>query len=60
MYFEPSKKTYYRFPSSNSIQKMDQKFYFPEKPYENGENIRMMSTNESDSEYFDKNFYTAK
>jgi hypothetical protein len=31
MYFEPSKKTYYRFPSSNSITDFDNRFYFPEK-----------------------------
>lgn len=32
MYFEPSKKTYYRFPSSKSVARMDQQMYFPEKP----------------------------
>lgn len=32
MYFEPSKKTYYRFPSTKSIDKMDKHMYFPEKP----------------------------
>lgn len=32
MYFEPAKKTYYRFPSANSINKMDNRMYFPEKP----------------------------
>jgi hypothetical protein len=41
MYFEPSKKTYYRFPSSNSIQEMDSKYYFPDKPYASGENTRL-------------------
>lgn len=50
MYFEPSKKNYYRFPSSNSVHEMDMRFYFPEKPYANGENIRMKSEEESDSE----------
>lgn len=32
MYFEPAKKTYYRFPSANSITKMDNRMYFAEKP----------------------------
>ncbi|TAH72919.1 MAG: hypothetical protein EWM47_02920 [Anaerolineaceae bacterium] len=32
MYFEPSKKTYYRFPSAKSVAKMDKRMYFPEKP----------------------------
>ncbi len=31
MYFEPIKRTYYRFPSSNTIQDLDAKYYFPEK-----------------------------
>jgi hypothetical protein len=32
MYFEPSKKTYYRFPSTDSINDLDSRYYFPEKP----------------------------
>ena len=40
MYFEPVKKTYYRFPSRTSIQNFDEKHYFPDKPYANGENTR--------------------
>lgn len=32
MYFEPSKKTYYRFPSAQSVAKLDSRMYFPEKP----------------------------
>jgi hypothetical protein len=32
MYFEPSKKIYYRFPSTNSINDLDSRYYFPEKP----------------------------
>ncbi|NLP33629.1 MAG: hypothetical protein GX359_00315 [Clostridiales bacterium] len=34
MYFEPSsKKTYYRFPTSNRITDYNNmRFYFPEKP----------------------------
>ena len=37
MYFEPSKKTYYRFPSATSIHDMDQRYYFPEKNSYSGE-----------------------
>lgn len=33
MFFEPSKKTtYYRFPSLQSVAKLDNRMYFPEKP----------------------------
>ncbi len=32
MYFEPDKKAYYRFPSANSVQKLDKRMYLPEKP----------------------------
>jgi len=32
MRFEPYKKTYYRFPSTQSVAKMDKQMYFPEKP----------------------------
>lgn len=39
MYFEPPKKTYYRFPSSNSISHLDLRYYFPEKPHATGENL---------------------
>ena len=38
MYFEPVKKTYYRFPSANSVQNYDAKHYYPEQPYASGEN----------------------
>lgn len=31
MYFESSKKNYYRFPSLNSIHDLDSRYYFPEK-----------------------------
>jgi hypothetical protein len=31
MYFEPSKKTYYRFPSTNNISNLDSRYFFPEK-----------------------------
>ncbi|MDD4113230.1 MAG: hypothetical protein PHC56_09415 [Herbinix sp.] len=32
MHFEPYKKTYYRFPSTKSVAKIDKQMYFPEKP----------------------------
>lgn len=32
MYFEPSKKTYYRFPSTRSVYELDNRMYFPTKP----------------------------
>ena len=32
MYFEPSKKTTYRFPSAQSVAKLDNRMYFPKKP----------------------------
>lgn len=47
MIYEPAKKTYYRFPSSNSIHQMDSKYYFPDKPYASGENARFISKEES-------------
>lgn len=47
MIFEPARKTYYRFPSSNSIHAMDSKYYFPDKPYASGENTRLVSKSES-------------
>ena len=31
MYFEPVKKTYYRFPSTNNAHDLDTRYYFPEK-----------------------------
>jgi hypothetical protein len=37
MYFDPDKKTYYRFPSHDSVQNFDARYYFPEKPYATGE-----------------------
>lgn len=38
MYFEPSQKTYYRFPSTHSIHDLDSKYYFPEKSTQSVEN----------------------
>ena len=49
MYFEPTKKTYYRFPSVSSVNQMDTRFYFPDKPYSTGENIRLESKDEYSS-----------
>lgn len=43
MYFEPSRKTYYRFPSSHSISDMDSRHYFPEKPSFADEETRYQS-----------------
>lgn len=44
MYFEPSsKKTYYRFPSTSSINDLDLKNYFPDKPHASGEDSRYSS-----------------
>lgn len=40
MYFEPVKKTYYRFPSQNSIRNFDEKYHYPQQTYASGENIR--------------------
>lgn len=37
MYFEPMKKNYYRFPSSNSISDLDSRYYFPEKTHASGD-----------------------
>ena len=44
MYFEPVKKTYYRFPSRTGIQNFDEKHYFPDKPYASGENTRFQES----------------
>lgn len=46
MYYEPSKKTYYRFPSSNSIKEIDSRYYFPDRPYSSGEDIRPEASTE--------------
>ena len=43
MLYEPTRKTYYRFPSSQSIANMDSKHYFPEKPLHTVENTRFDS-----------------
>lgn len=43
MYFEPSRKTYYRFPSTHSVSDMDSRLYFPEKPSLAEDEIRYQS-----------------
>jgi hypothetical protein len=44
MIFEPTKKTYYRFPSVSSINDLDSKFYFPDKTYASGENSHFVAS----------------
>ncbi|MBH1940084.1 hypothetical protein I5677_04135 [Mobilitalea sibirica] len=41
MYFQPSKKTYYRFPSTDSINALDSRYYFPDKPGYSQESTRL-------------------
>ena len=48
MYFEPSKKTYFRFPSSNSIHELDSRYYFPEKTHASGEDTRLEAKSNHD------------
>ncbi len=40
MLYEPSRKTYYRFPSTQSISDLDSRRYFPEKPLHAREDTR--------------------
>lgn len=40
MYFKPTKKNYYRFPSISSVQDLDSRYYFPEKSHASGEDTR--------------------
>lgn len=40
MYFQPTKKNYYRFPSISSVQDLDSRYYFPEKSHASGEDTR--------------------
>ena len=54
MYFEPTKKTYYRFPSVNSINDLDSRYYFPDKTHASGENTRFESKSESTSSKHDR------
>jgi len=39
MYFEPTKRTYYRFPSNTSIQDFNTRYYYPDQP-QAGDDIR--------------------
>lgn len=43
MYFEPTRKSYYRFPSYSSVQDFDEHHYYPDKPYASGEDLRYSS-----------------
>ncbi len=38
MYFEPDQKNYYRFPSNNTINNLDLRYYFPDKKHTSEEN----------------------
>ncbi len=43
MYYEPVKKTYYRFPSQSSVKDFDEKYYYPTQKYSSGEHVRNSS-----------------
>ncbi len=43
MLFEPTRKTYYRFPSARSISALDSRRYFPEKSRTTEEDTRYVS-----------------
>ena len=43
MYYESAKKTYYRFPSLNSVQNFDRRYYYPDQPYASGESLHFTS-----------------
>lgn len=43
MYFEPARKTCYRFPSFSSVQDFDERHYYPDKPYATGDDLRYSS-----------------
>jgi hypothetical protein len=43
MYFEPTRKNYYRFPSFSSVQDFDERHYYPDKQYASGEDLRYTS-----------------
>lgn len=40
MFFEPAKKTYYRFPSISSVNDLDSRYFFPEKPIHTQDDMR--------------------
>lgn len=41
LYFEPYKKTYYRFPSARTINDLDEMNYFPERPVHEDNTLRV-------------------
>lgn len=43
MYFEPAKRTY-RFPSTNSINDYQSRFYYPDQTHASGEDTRFNSS----------------
>ncbi|MBP1755756.1 MAG: hypothetical protein H6Q59_2154 [Firmicutes bacterium] len=45
MYFEPTRKNYYRFPSFSSVQNFDERHYYPDQSYASGEDLRYTSHN---------------
>lgn len=47
MYYEPSKRTYYRFPSTKSVAKMDKQMYFQEKPAHATDDLHYYNTSNS-------------
>lgn len=56
MYFEPTKKTYYRFPSSSSTQDFEARYYYPNQSKALQEDSRFESgfhshTNLTDAHY---------
>ena len=56
MYFEPTRKNYYRFPSFSSVQDFDERHYYPDKPYSSGEDLRYSSKiteNEANTDLID-------
>ncbi|MDF2485038.1 MAG: hypothetical protein K0R46_1206 [Herbinix sp.] len=53
MYFEPTRKTYYRFPSHSSAQNFDERHYYPDKPYASGEDSRYTSQVNEQKNYSD-------
>ncbi len=47
MYFKPTQKTYYRFPSLNSINDLDSRYYFPDRTHATGESSRFENKSEN-------------
>ena len=52
MYFEPSKKTYYRFPNTSHIYDTDYKYYYPETDFTNSRPETLSSIIEKNSESY--------